>query len=94
MTTREEALAYGLSFPNTYQEVPFHEDIKQMIAESYHILTDSPTARIYEAVKKIPKGRVATYGQVAEIVRFTPSACNTQPWITKSTGREFGKKQR
>lgn len=136
MTTREEALAYGLSFPDTYQEAPFHdpnwqlvrvrgskkaflwtyerkgymnlnvkvnpesrdlwrdiyeavvpgwhqnkehwntiildgsipnEDIKQMIAESYRIITDSPTARIYEAVKKIPKGRVATYGQVAKM---------------------------
>lgn len=30
-------------------------------------LTDSPTKRIYEAVKKIPKGRVATYAQVAEM---------------------------
>lgn len=36
-----------------------------MIAESYDLVTDSPTKRIYEAVKKIPKGRVATYGQVA-----------------------------
>ena len=36
-----------------------------MIAESYDIVTDSPTKRIYEAVKKIPKGKVATYGQVA-----------------------------
>ena len=26
MTTREEALAYGLSFPDTYQEAPFHDD--------------------------------------------------------------------
>lgn len=136
MTTREEALAYGLSFPDSYQEAPFHDpnwqlvrirrtkkaflwtyerngcvnlnvkvnpesrdfwraayeavvpgwhqnkehwntiildgsipdnDIKQMISESYHLLSDSPTARIYEAVKKIPKGRVATYGQVAEM---------------------------
>ena len=25
MKTREEALAYGLSFPNTYQEAPFHD---------------------------------------------------------------------
>ena len=23
---------------------------------------------------------------VAEIVRFAPSACNTQPWITENTG--------
>lgn len=43
------------------------EDIKRMISESYEIITDSPTKRIYEAVKKIPKGKVATYGQVAEL---------------------------
>lgn len=134
MRTREEALAYGLSFPNTYQQAPFHDqnwqlvrvkgsnkaflwtyerngylnlnvkvnpewrdfwrdtyesvipgwhqnkehwntiildgtvpdsDIRRMIAESYDIVTDNPTKRIYEAVKKIPKGKVATYGQVA-----------------------------
>ncbi len=136
MTTREEALAYGLSFPHTYQEAPFHDanwqlvrvksskkaflwtyerngyihlnvkvdpswrdfwrnafasvipgwhqnkenwntiildgsipekEIRRMIAESYDLVTDSPTKRIYEAVKKIPKGKVATYGQVAEL---------------------------
>ena len=134
METREEALAYGLSFPDTYQQAPFHDpnwqlvrvkgskkaflwtyvrdgyvnlnvkvdpewrdffrnayesvipgwhqnkehwntiildgsvpdrEIRRMIAESYAIVTDSPTKRIYEAVKKIPKGCVATYGQVA-----------------------------
>lgn len=43
------------------------KDIKMMIAESYDLITDSPTKRIYEAVKKIPKGCVATYGQVAEL---------------------------
>ncbi len=43
------------------------KDIKMMIAESYDLVTDSPTKRIYEAVKKIPKGCVATYGQVAEM---------------------------
>ena len=32
------------------------KEIKRMIAESYDIITDSPTKRIYEAVKKIPKG--------------------------------------
>lgn len=42
-------------------------DIRTMIAESYDIVTYSPTTRIYEAVKKIPKGTVATYGQVAEV---------------------------
>lgn len=39
----------------------------EMIAESYELVTDSPTKRIYEAVKKIPKGHVATYGQVAQM---------------------------
>lgn len=136
MTTREEALAYALSFPKTYQEAPFHdfnwqlvrvegskkvflwtyerdgfinlnvkvspewrdlwrstypavlpgyhqnkehwntiildgtiptEEIQRMIAESYDLVAGSTTERIYEAVKKIPKGFVATYGQVAEL---------------------------
>ena len=38
-----------------------------MISESYDLITDSPTKRIYEAVKKIPKGHVATYGKVVEM---------------------------
>ena len=38
-----------------------------MIAESYDLISDSPTKRIYEAVKRIPKGKVATYGQVAAL---------------------------
>jgi O6-methylguanine-DNA--protein-cysteine methyltransferase len=59
MQTREDALQYGLSFPDA--------DIRRMIAESYDLVTDSPSKRIYEAVKKIPEGRVATYGQVAEL---------------------------
>ena len=42
-------------------------DIKLMIAESYDLVSDSPTKRIYEAVKKIPKGHVATYAQVAQM---------------------------
>ncbi len=136
MKTREEALSFGLSFPNTYRDAPFHDDnwqlvrekitkkaflwtyekdgyinlnvkvspewrdfwrstfasvkpayhqnkehwntiildgsipdeeIKRMISESYDLISDSPTKRIYEAVKRIPKGRVATYGQVAEM---------------------------
>ncbi len=41
--------------------------VKRMIAESYDLVTDSPTKRIYEAVKKIPKGKVATYADVAEM---------------------------
>lgn len=43
------------------------KDIKRMISESYDLITDSPTKRIYEAVKKIPKGKVATYGTVAAL---------------------------
>lgn len=136
MKTREEILAYGLTFADTYMDTPFsdtnwqlvrvkqskkaflwtyekdgflnlnvkvdpewrdfwrstyesvipgyhqnkehwntiildgsipNEDVKRMIAESYDLVTDSPTKRIYEAVKKIPKGHVATYGQIAEM---------------------------
>ena len=134
MKTREEAVTFGLAFPDTYMERPFRdpnwqlirvkgskkaflwiyemdgivwlnvkadpqwrdfwreafasvvpgyhqnkehwntiyldgtvpeEDIQRMIGESYDLVTDSPTKRIYEAVKRIPKGRVATYSQVA-----------------------------
>ena len=43
MKTREEAISFGLSFPDT----------KRMIAESYDLITDTPTKRIYEAVKRI-----------------------------------------
>ena len=136
MLTREEALEYGMSFQNVYEDRPFRDpnwqlvrvkesnkaflwiyerngyinlnvkvspewrdfwraaydsviagyhqnkehwntiildgtipdkDVKQMIAESYDIITDSPAKRIYEAVKTIPKGKVATYGRVAEL---------------------------
>ncbi len=40
--------------------------IKMMIAESYDLVAYSPARRIYDAVKRIPYGHVATYGQVAE----------------------------
>ncbi len=43
------------------------KDIKLMISESYDLISDSPSRRIYEAVKKIPYGHVATYSQIAEI---------------------------
>lgn len=43
------------------------KDIRLMIAESYDLISDSPTKRIYEAVKKIPRGRVATYGTIAAL---------------------------
>ena len=133
MRSRQETIEYGLSFPDTYQDAPFHDDnwqlirvkgskktfmlvyekngsvrvnvkvdpewidfwrktyssvipayhqnkehwntiiidgsipddeVKRMIADSYDLVTDTPTKRIYEAVKKIPKGKVATYGMV------------------------------
>ena len=31
MRTREEALAYGLFFPNTYQDAPFHDENWQLV---------------------------------------------------------------
>jgi predicted DNA-binding protein (MmcQ/YjbR family) len=31
MNTRKEALEYGLSFPNTYKEAPFHDDNWQLV---------------------------------------------------------------
>ena len=34
MKTREEALAYGLSFPDTYQEAPFHDENWQLVSVS------------------------------------------------------------
>ena len=43
------------------------KEIQRMISESYDLVTDSPTKRIYEAVKRIPKGHVATYGKIAEM---------------------------
>ena len=52
------------------------KDIKRMIAESYDIITDSPTKRIYEAVKKIPKGHVATYEKVAGMAQYAREEIN------------------
>ncbi|MBP5552691.1 MAG: methylated-DNA--[protein]-cysteine S-methyltransferase, partial [Spirochaetales bacterium] len=43
------------------------KDIKLMIRDSYRLITDNPSKRIYEAVKRIPYGHVATYAQVAEM---------------------------
>jgi len=136
MRTREQALEYGLSFPDTYLDAPFHDnnwqlvrfsgndkaflwtyerggymnlnvkvdpdkawfwrdayksvipgyhqnkehwntiildgsipekDIKLMIRDSYNLISYNPSERIYEAVKRIPYGHVATYAQVAEM---------------------------
>lgn len=41
------------------------DTLKRMIAESYDLVSDSPTQRIYQAVRQIPRGKVATYGDVA-----------------------------
>lgn len=38
-----------------------------MIAESYDLIADSPAKRIYDAVRQIPYGCVATYQQVAAV---------------------------
>jgi O-6-methylguanine DNA methyltransferase len=46
--------------------VPLNQ-IFDRVDESFNLVTDSPSKRIYEAVRKIPKGKVATYGQVAEL---------------------------
>ncbi len=43
------------------------ERIQGHVDESYQMVADTPTRRIYEAVKRIPAGRVATYGQVAQM---------------------------
>ncbi|MCR5215263.1 MAG: methylated-DNA--[protein]-cysteine S-methyltransferase [Eubacterium sp.] len=43
------------------------EDVKLMISQSYDLISDSPTKRIYEAVKQIPYGKVATYSQIARL---------------------------
>ncbi|MEE3400220.1 MAG: methylated-DNA--[protein]-cysteine S-methyltransferase, partial [Eubacterium sp.] len=43
------------------------KDVKLMIEQSYELISDSPTRRIYEAVKKIPYGKVATYSQIARL---------------------------
>ena len=136
MNTREEALEYGLTFPGTYVDAPFHDrnwqlvrvrpsekaflwtyerngyininvkvdpewrdfwrdafeavipgwhqnkehwntiildgsipddTIRDMIAQSYNLVADNQTKRIYDAVCNIPKGKVATYGQVAAL---------------------------
>lgn len=50
------------------------ETVLDLIDESYARVSDSPTKRIYEAVKRIPYGKVATYAQVAKIAG-NPKMC-------------------
>lgn len=61
------------------------KEVKRMIAESYDIITDSPTKRIYEAVKKIPKGHVASYGRIAEMAG--------EPKMARAVGNALHKNQ-
>ena len=160
MDTRKEVLEYGLSFPDTYQDAPFHddnwqlvrykgnkkaflwtyerdgfinlnvkvdpdmayfwrsayesvipgyhqnkdhwntvildgsipdEDVKLMIEQSYELISDSPTKRIYEAVKKIPYGYTRSYEDIAleltggnktearKLTRAVGHACSENP---------------
>ena len=50
------------------------KDIKRMIAESYDLVSDSPSRRIYEAVKQIPRGKVASYKDIATLAG-NPKMC-------------------
>src|SRR5262245_17232032 len=63
------------------------------------VTSDSPFARVHALVKKIPRGRVATYGQLSEMIggRLTPvgigwalrAGPETLPWhrVINSAGR-------
>lgn len=46
--------------------VPF-DQICDRIDESHHLVTNTPAKRIYDAVRRIPLGKVATYGQIAQM---------------------------
>ena len=55
---------------NSYAALRIANKIIRLVAVSFGrtlLVADSPTQRIYEAVKQIPRGKVATYGQVAEL---------------------------
>ena len=54
-----------------------------MCCNSYELVTDSPTKRIYNAVKQIPKGKVATYGQIA--------AMASNPKMSRAVGNALHK---
>jgi len=40
-------------------------EVESLLDASYELVANTPTRRIYEAVKRIPKGKVATYKTVA-----------------------------
>ena len=158
MKTREEAIAFGLSFEDAYQDAPFHDanwqlvrykgnkkaflwtyekdgyinlnvkvvpekaifwrqiyrsvipgyhqnkdhwntvildgsipdkDVKLMIAESYDLVSVNPSKRIYEAVRQIPYGSVATYAQIAELAgEFAFGGAGRQAKLLEAEGIE------
>jgi predicted DNA-binding protein (MmcQ/YjbR family) len=61
MRSREEALAYGLSFPNTYQEAPFHDPNWQLVrvrgSKKAFLWTYEKDGRICLNVKVDPEWR-------------------------------------
>ena len=52
MRTREEALKYGLSFPNTYQDAPFHDENWQLV----RVKGTKATGRRGPSLKKMISG--------------------------------------
>ena len=53
-------------------------------------MKDKIFAHIYEVVKKIPKGRVATYGQIAELAgKYAFGGAAEQAKLLKSEGIEI-----
>ena len=54
-----------------------------MIEESYELISYSPAKLIYEAVKRIPYGHVATYGQIA--------AASGEPKMARAVGNALHK---
>jgi len=48
-------------------EVNAGESLSVSTGELYELITSTPTQRIYDVVKQIPKGKVASYGQVARL---------------------------
>ena len=58
------------------------KEIKRMIAESYDIITDSPTKRIYEAVKKIQRD---TLPHMEELLKWQVSLRWQELWVMRYT---------
>ena len=48
-------------------EIKYTRTVYRRKKESYDLVSDSPAKRIYDAVKRIPYGHVATYAQIAEL---------------------------